>query len=106
MTVTVALIILVASVFYGFGEYYSKIYANTASIKALLTSLGFYNLTSLCFFPAIKRMNSLSVLGTIWNVAYMIVTIFLGVVVFGEVLTTLQIIGIILGIAAIICLSI
>lgn len=106
MTFTVALIVLVASIFYGFGEYYSKVYANTASMKALFTALGFYNLTCLCWFPALKRLNSLTVLGTIWNISYAIITIVLGVVIFGETLTVLQIIGIILGIGAIICLSI
>lgn len=106
MTTTVFLIFIVSMIFYGLGEYFSKGFANTGSSKSVVFALLSYLAGAATWLPALKRFNSLSVLGTIWNVGYIIISIVLGVVVFGEVLTTLQIIGLILGIAAIICLSI
>jgi multidrug transporter EmrE-like cation transporter len=106
MTISVFLILLVAMVFYGFGEFFSKMFANTSLSKFGFLALLFYMLNASCFLPAIKKFNSLSILGTIWNIGYMIITLFVGIFIFGESLTTLQIIGIIFGIISIVLLSI
>lgn len=106
MTTTVFLILIVAMVFYGFGEFFSKMFANTSLSKFGFLALLFYTFNAVCFLPAIKKFNSLSILGTIWNICYVIITLFIGIFIFGESLTTLQIIGVIFGIVAIILLSI
>ncbi|MGD0577224.1 MAG: hypothetical protein ABSA74_04065 [Candidatus Staskawiczbacteria bacterium] len=97
---------IVAMVFYGFGEFFSKMFANTSLSKFGFLALLFYTFNAVCFLPAIKKFNSLSILGTIWNICYVIITLFIGIFIFGESLTTLQIIGVIFGIVAIILLSI
>jgi multidrug transporter EmrE-like cation transporter len=106
MTTDVFILVLIAMVFYGFGEYFSKMFANTSLPRFVFLSLISYLFTAACWLPAIKKFNSLSVLGTIWNVSYVIITLSIGRFVFHEPLTILQIIGIILGFIAIVLLSI
>jgi multidrug transporter EmrE-like cation transporter len=106
MTMGVFILVVIAMTFYGFGEYFSKLFANIGGSKFALLALLFYILTSICFLPALKKLNSLSILGTIWNVGYMIITLGIGILIFHETLTILQIIGIIFGFIAIILLSI
>lgn len=103
---TVTLWILIAMVFYAIGEYNSKQYANTSFIWYGVIAMGGYMLNALCFLPAISKMNSLSILGTIWNLGYIFVTLFIGLILFHEPITTTQTVGMVLGIIAIILLSI
>ena len=106
MTTTVFLIFLLSMVFYGLGEYFSKGFANTSSSKSAVFALLSYMAGAATWLPALKRLNSLSILGTIWNVGYMIITLCLGIYVFGEPLTTIKIVGLIFGLISIILLSI
>jgi multidrug transporter EmrE-like cation transporter len=106
MTTSVFILVLIAMMFYGFGEYFSKLFANVSSSKFAFLAILFYILTSCCFLPALKKFNSLSALGTVWNVGYTMITLGIGILIFHEPLTTLQILGIILGFIAIILLSI
>lgn len=98
--------ILLAMVFYGFGEYYAKIYANTDNFRFAFVAWVGYSLNALLFFPAIKAYNSLSILGTIWNLSYVIITICIGIFIFGEHLTNIQLLGIFFGIMSIVFLSV
>ena len=91
---------------YGVGEYYSKKYANTSDYRYAVTAMIGYIITAYSFIPAITRMNALTILGTIWNIGYMLITLFLGLVIFKEVISPLQTLGLIFGIISIILLSI
>ena len=103
---SVTLWLLVAMVFYAIGEYSSKKYANTAAINFAVVAMVGYTINALCFLPAISKMNSLTVLGTIWNLGYVFVTLFIGLCLFREPLTTTQMIGLIFGVISIILLTI
>lgn len=92
-------------IFYAAGEILAKIFANTPSTKTGIMAVVFYTLNAMCFLPAIKKFNSLSVLGTIWNVCYVIVTLIVGIFIFHEPLTTIKVVGLIFGLVSIILLS-
>lgn len=103
---TVTLWIIIAMIFYTIGEYYSKKYANTSLKSFGVIALIGYLVNAFCFLPALSKMNSLTVLGTIWNVLYVIITLVIGLVIFRETITTTQMIGVGLGFISIILLSI
>lgn len=103
---SVTLWLLIAMVFYAIGEYSSKQYANTTLVKFGVYAMIGYTINALCFLPALSKMNSLTVLGTIWNLGYVFVTLFLGLIIFKEPITTTQIIGLVLGVISIILLTI
>lgn len=98
-------LIFISMIFYGIGEYYSKKYANNPTLIFAVLSVLFFALNAIGYLPALARWNSLSVLGTIWNVGYFLVTIAMGVFVFQEHLTTQQIVGIVFGLISVILLS-
>lgn len=93
-------------VFYAIGEYNSKEYANTLQWRYGAVAMFGYMVNAVCFLPAISKMNSLTVLGTIWNLGYVFVTLFLGLVIFKEPISTMQIVGLCFGVVSIILLSI
>lgn len=103
---SITLWVLIAMVFYAIGEYSSKEYANTSHWRYGAVAMFGYIVNALCFLPALSKMNSLTVLGTIWNLGYVFVTLFLGLVIFKEPLTALQVVGLSLGVISIILLTI
>jgi multidrug transporter EmrE-like cation transporter len=105
MTLVVLFWLLLAMTFYSVGDYYAKVYANTHMLKYGILAFVTYCTNTLCFLLAISKFNSLSVLGTIWNVAYVVVTLFIGVAIFKEPLTTLQLIGVGFGVVSVVLLS-
>ena len=104
--ISIIIYYLLAMLLYGLGEYYSKIYALAPSLKMFGIIIFIYSLSSAAWLPAIQKIKSLSVLGTIWNISYMVITLFLGLVIFKETLTINQIWGIIFGFTSIVLLSI
>ncbi len=102
---TIVFWIVIAMVFYTIGEYFSKKYANT-SLKSfgLISWLG-YSINAFCFLPALAQYNSLTILGTVWNVLYMVLTLFVGLVLFKETITTMQMVGLCFAFVSIILMS-
>jgi len=105
MTPSVWLFIILAMCFYGIGEYYSKIFANTKQYFFMMVSFIGYSINGLLFYPAMLKFNSLSILGTIWNVGYVFITLILGLVIFHEPVTLKQVIGILFAVLGVILLS-
>jgi len=97
--------ILTAMVFYAIGEYSSKEYANTSVLRYGVIAIIGYTINAICFLPALTKMNSLTVLGTIWNLGYVFTTLFIGLIIFREPITTMQMMGLFTGIISIILLS-
>jgi multidrug transporter EmrE-like cation transporter len=60
----------------------------------------------LAWLPAILQKNSLSIVGTIWSVLSLCITILMGILIFGEKISAIGIIGIIAAVIAIILLSV
>lgn len=97
--------LLLSVVSFGFGEYISKLF----SLKPSLFLAGIivipYVIGVWLWLPAVLKMQSLSVAGTIWNVMSTIVTISIGVLIFKEQLTYANVAGILCAILSIILLS-
>jgi hypothetical protein len=105
MTFFVWLIVALAMVLYGFGDYLSKLYSNTGSNWLAIWAVLLYSVVSVLWLVALKEYNSLSILGTVWSVLYAIVSIGVAIIAFHEPLVFRQIVGICLGILSIYFLS-
>lgn len=90
---------------YAVGECLSKWYSLTLLPAFAIGAVLAYAVGAACWLPALRIGQSLSVVGTMWNVGYVLITLGLGVLVFKEALTPLQIIGGTLGLASIILLN-
>ncbi len=64
-----------------------------------------YTVNALLFLPALSKWNNLAVLGTVWNIGYLFITMALAFFVFHETVTFKQASGIVLGFVAIYLLS-
>jgi len=96
---------LVSMAAYGVGEYLSKKYSLAPSTSLFLWAVVFYAFTAAAWLPAIRIVQKLAVLGTVWAVAYAIVSVVIGVWMFEERLTAIHVAGIVLGIFATVLLS-
>lgn len=92
---------LLSMLCYGSGEYVSKKYSLAPSMMLYAAAVILYGLTGAAWLPVIKEVKSLSILGTVWNVSYFVITLFLGLVIFKEQLNMVQVVGVIFG-----CISI
>jgi multidrug transporter EmrE-like cation transporter len=98
--------LVVSAIFFAVGEFLSKKFALSPRFLYVILILIIYSLGVLAWLPAILQRNSLSIVGTIWSVLSLLTTILIGVLIFGEKLSTLGIVGIIMAMLAIILLSI
>jgi multidrug transporter EmrE-like cation transporter len=98
--------LVISALFFAVGEFLSKKFALGPKLFWVVLILCAYILGTLAWLPAILQKNSLSIVGTIWSVLSLLATVSIGVLVFGEKLSTLGIIGIITAFAAIVLLSI
>lgn len=94
------LIFLIAMIAYGFGEYTSKLFSLNPSIKLVILTILLYIVPNICWFPLILWFKKLTIIGSLWNLGYVLITLFVGFFIFHEVVTTIQMIGIILAIIA------
>ncbi len=97
--------IIVSTLFFAIGEFLSKKFALAPgwTIFALIVVVDVLSVTA--WLPAIVEKNHLSTTGVVWSIASLVMTALIGILVFGERLTTLQGIGIVLGVAAVALLS-
>jgi multidrug transporter EmrE-like cation transporter len=98
-------LIALAMVLYGFGDYISKLYANSNLTWFAFLATLLYSIVSVVWLVALKEYNHLSILGTVWSVLYAIVTVAVATLGFHEALTLGQMFGVVLGIIAIYFLS-
>lgn len=92
--------------FFAFGEFLSKKFALNPgwSIFGFIILVDFLSITT--WLPAIFEKNQLSSTGVAWSVLSLIMTVVIGIIIFGEKLTILQVVGIMLGVAAVTLLSV
>jgi len=93
-------------VFYAGGEYLSKKFAMNPRLNTLILILIFYSLGVLAWLAALWRRNDLAIVGTTWATLSVLVTISIGIFIFGEKLNTLGLVGIITATVAIFLLSV
>jgi drug/metabolite transporter (DMT)-like permease len=95
--------LLCSLAFYTVAEYVSKLFSNAPGIcwKWIWWAWGAYSINVFFWLASLKSKNELAILSTIYSLAYIISSVFLGYVMFGELITTRQWIGIVLSIIAV-----
>lgn len=99
------LYLIISSIFFISGEYCSKLFAISPSVKSAIIICTLYLIGTICWLPAIYYGKNLSTVGSMWNILAAISTIFLGLVIFQEHITKLQYTGLIMTIIGIILLN-
>ncbi len=97
--------LLISIVFYAFGEFISKTWANSPSTIEVTAVMALSALSALFWLPALFAENKLADIGVAWLVLATITTIFIGVVIFKEQLSPLQWTGAGLAIVAFLLLT-
>ena len=98
--------LLLSGVFFAIGEFLSKKFVLNPKLSLFIVLIMTSVFSMVTWLPAIMQKNQLSVVGVMWSVLSLISTILMGVLIFNENLSQLNIIGILLGIIAVILLSI
>jgi multidrug transporter EmrE-like cation transporter len=98
--------LLGSAVFFTFGEYFSKKFATSSDLRMAAIAYASYSGATLCWFPALFQKNHLILVGTIWSVSSLIITVILGIAVFDEKLTARISIGLFLAFASILFLTV
>jgi len=97
--------LILSGIFFAGGEFLSKSYVLNPRVSVLALLVISYIVGVLLWLPALKQQPDLSVTGTLWSVITLLVTVALGVVVFGESLSFSKILGISFAIAAVTLLT-
>jgi EamA domain-containing membrane protein RarD len=103
---TVIFYTLMGMLAYTLGEYFAKKYAMKPTAAIYWASVLAYLATTFAWMPVILKTNTLAVTSTLWNIGYFVTSIALGVVLFHEKLSPLQIVGIVFAGIAVVLLSI
>lgn len=97
--------ILISVLFNAFGEFASKTWANSPTWWELALVVGAYALSGLFWLPALYLHNNLALLGTLWFVVAIVLTVLIGTLFFHEQLTITQWFGIGFALVAILLLT-
>jgi len=94
-----------STVFFAAGEFLSKKFALNPgwSLFAFIIVVDVISVTA--WLPAIFEKNHLSTTGVVWSVVSLIMTALVGLLVFDEKLSSVQIVGIFLGLVSVALLS-
>lgn len=98
--------LLLSALFFAAGEFLSKKFALGPKFSIVMLIVIVDVLSILAWLPAILQKNSLSIVGTIWSVLSLTVTVFVGIILFGEKLSLTGALGIFAALVAIVLLSI
>lgn len=98
--------LLASAVFFAMGEYLSKRWGAHPSWSLTAIVVIVYALGTLSWLPALLHKNQLAIMGTIWLLLAVIATVTIGVFVYREHLTSLQLLGVALALVAMTLLNI
>jgi drug/metabolite transporter (DMT)-like permease len=87
---------------YASGEYFSKRYANTPRYYLIGCVTLSYALAQVGWLPALRLHNQLSALTVVWSLSALVCGVLIGVIAFGEHLSSCQQVGMFLGFIAMI----
>ena len=94
-----------SALFFSCGEYFSKKFALNPSFTYVLYIALAYFVGTMFWLPALMQRNQLSIVGAMWSVLSLLMTVFIGVVLFKEGLSALGIVGIVLALISIVVLA-
>ena len=98
--------LVLSALCFAVGEYFSKKFGLAPGWLYVGCVLASYIMGTLFWLPAIIQNNQLSIVGAMWSVMSLLATVLIGVLIFGEHLSTLAIAGIVLGFVSVFLLSI
>jgi multidrug transporter EmrE-like cation transporter len=98
--------LIVSGIFFAAGEFLSKKFALEPSWVYLSFTLFAYIVSVLLWFPALIQKNQLSTTGVLWSVISLLMTVLIGLLIFGEKPNLIGVIGIIVAFVAVFLLSI
>jgi multidrug transporter EmrE-like cation transporter len=97
--------LVLSGIFFAGGEYLSKSWVLSPR-PLILFALTISYMTGVIFWlPALKQRPELAITGTLWSVITLLITVAMGVFLFGESISSKQILGILFAIAAVVLLS-
>jgi len=105
MSVNYIIWLIFSSLFFAVGEFLSKKFTLNPNLVLVIIIVVVYSVSVLLWLPAILQKNQLSVVGVMWSVISLLITILIGTIIFGEKLNMLSILGIIFAIISTILLS-
>ncbi|MDO8667526.1 MAG: hypothetical protein Q7K35_00305 [bacterium] len=94
-----------SALFFAGGEFFSKKFALNPKALLVVGILAIYSLGVLAWLPAILQKNQLSIVGAIWSVMSLLATVLIGVLIFGERLSIVGILGVVAAFVAVALLS-
>lgn len=97
--------LILSALFFAAGEFLSKKFALNPNFTLVVIIIITYSIGVLLWLPAILQKNQLSIVGVMWSMLSLLSTILIGVLIFGEKLSIIGIIGIIFAFISIILLS-
>ena len=93
-------------IFYSLGEYHCKMFSLKPSIIMAFKTLLLWMMGSSFYLPVLYLQQKMAIMGSIWAVGALVITILMGILMFHESVTNIQIIGLIFAVLSIILLSI
>ena len=97
--------LILSALCFACGEFLSKKWALAPSSQLVALILIAYTLGVIAWLPAIYEKNQLSIVGVIWSVLSLAMTVLIGVFIFSEKLSLVGIVGIIFAFASVVLLS-
>jgi len=104
MSWIVYLLLFVSGIFVVLGDYFAKLWSVKQNLWIFIFSMIAYTLSSLLFIPVLLR-GDLIITALIWSLVNIIGFTFVGLYIFKEELSVMQMIGVALGIIAMILLT-
>jgi len=98
--------IIISGLFFAAGEFMSKEFALRPGWDLFIFIIIVDVISVTTWLPAIFQKNQLSITGVIWSLVSLMLTVGVGILFFKEQLTLTQALGILLGVVAVVLLSI
>ena len=97
--------IIASTLFYAYGEYFSKKYSNTHEFQYVIYAMIMYGCGTPLWLMAIKAKNHLVITSTTWTILALFFTYTIGFIIFKERISLINSIGLGFGIVGIILLN-
>jgi len=94
-----------SALFFAWGEFLSKKFALQPTVAIVIFIIIVESVSVLFWLPAILQNNSLSIVGTMWSVSSLALTVLVGLLLFNEQLSVMSVLGIFFAFIAVSCLS-
>lgn len=103
--ISVWVLIVASATFTILGDYFGKLWSINLHPIFFWLNVTFYTLSSLFFIPALLK-EGLTITSVVWSLLSIIGFMFIGLVLFKEVLTVVQVVALIFGVISLILFSI